>query len=270
MARIGDESGNLDMIMSSLAKYYKKEDTTRKTIKDALTYPLIMIFMMLVILYILMTQVMPIFEGVFTQLGTELSPLAKNAISFGGLFSGALIVVLVVLVLGGGMITLLAKKNIHISFVEKLKEQFLRKSKISITLGVSRFCSVASMMLKSGMDISDVLTLAKSVAGNSYIEEKIADCAAEYEESGVFVEALKKTGFFTGFYQQMLVVGGRTGHLDTVLEDMSERYSDEVERKMSSAIAKFEPTMIAVLSVAVGLILLAVMLPLINMMASMG
>ena len=270
MSRIGEESGNLDQIMESLAAYYKKEDQMRKTIKEAVTYPVIMIFMMLVILFILMTKVMPVFEGVFAQLGTELSPIAKSAISIGGIFSGTLIIILVILVLATGILVLLTKNNIHISFVEKIKETFIRKSKISITIGVSRFCSVVSIMLKSGMDTSEILTLAKTIVGNQYIEEKITICENEYEDSASFTDALKKTGLFAGFYQQMITVGGRTGHLDSVLGDLSERYSEEVNGKVNNAISKFEPTMIAVLSVAVGLILLAVMLPLIGMMASMG
>ena len=270
MTRIGEESGNLDHIMESLAEYYKREDTTKKMIKDAITYPIIMVFMMLIILYILMTKVMPVFEGVFSQLGTELSPFATNAVSLGGLLSGICILLIVVIVVISGVLVLLAKNTIKLPFLQKLMNYIDGRSKISSSLEISRFCSVVSIMLQSGMEVSEILTLAKAIVRNQTIHSKVSKCEETYQDCSSFVDALKETGFFDGFHKQMIVVGDRTGHLDSVLKDLSDRYNEDVYIKVNRAIAKFEPTLVAVLSVAVGLILLAVMLPLIGMMSSMG
>lgn len=270
MTRIGEESGSLEQIMKLMAAYYKKEDRMSKIIKDAVTYPVVMIFMMLVILFILMRKVIPVFENVFIQLGTELPLTVKSAISFGGAFSGIFVTLLVVFVLLSVILTLLARENVKISIVEKGKEAFFRRSKVFTSLGISRFCNVVSIMLKSGMDVRSVLILSKTVAGNQYIEEKVDICQEVYEETSNFVEALRETNFFMGFNRQMLIVGEKTGRLDEVLEELSERYGEEAEHKIRKALAKFEPSIVAVLSAVVGLILLAVMLPLIGMMLAMG
>ena len=109
----------------------------------------------------------------------------------------------------------------------------------------------------------------KLVPSPSFIS-KIDKCGETLAESGSVVKGLKEMGIFTGFHRQMLTVGSRAGRLDEVLRDIEAYYEDDVERSFESAIGKFEPTVVAVLSVVVGLILMAVMLPLVGLLSSMG
>lgn len=270
MAKVGEASGNLELVMDSLAAYYEKEDNLRKTVKDALTYPLVMTAMMFIVLYVLMVKVMPIFQGVFSQLGTSISPFAQGAIRFGGIFSQAALAVTAVFVAVCLILYLLGKRNIRFSWLEKCKAALLERSAIYQKIHIRRFAGVTAMLMRAGMDTLELLELTKKLVASPSFADKIDKCSDTLAESGSFVEGLKQMGIFSGFHRQMLAVGSRAGRLDEVLNEIEAYYEEDVERSFESAIGKFEPTVVAVLSIVVGLILMAVMLPLVGLLSSMG
>lgn len=270
MAKVGEASGNLELVMDSLAAYYEKEDNLRKTIKDALTYPLVMTAMMFIVLYVLMVKVMPIFQGVFSQLGTSISPFAQGAIRFGGIFSQAALAVAAVFVAVCLLLYLLSKRNIRFGWLEKCKAAILERSTIYRKIHIRRFTGVTAMLMRAGMDTLELLELTKKLVASPSFVNKIDKCSDTLAESGSFVDGLKEMGIFSGFHRQMLAVGSRAGRLDEVLQEIEAYYEEDVERSFESAIGKFEPTVVAVLSIAVGLILMAVMLPLVGLLSSMG
>ena len=92
MARLGQQTGTLDQMMKSLSDYYEKEARLLKAVKNAATYPAMMILMLLVVLFVLFTKVMPVFSRVYEQLGASLPPAAAAAIRLGGILSGAALV----------------------------------------------------------------------------------------------------------------------------------------------------------------------------------
>lgn len=89
MAKLGQQSGTLDQMMESLADYYEKEYYMMKNIRNAITYPVMMVGMLLIVLFVLFTRVMPVFEQVYAQLGVQMSPLSQAASRLGGILSGA-------------------------------------------------------------------------------------------------------------------------------------------------------------------------------------
>lgn len=97
MAKLGQQSGTLDQMMESLADYYEKEYYMMKNIRNAITYPVMMVGMLLIVLFVLFTRVMPVFEQVYAQLGVQMSPLSQAASRLGGILSGAALVVFVLL-----------------------------------------------------------------------------------------------------------------------------------------------------------------------------
>lgn len=270
MVRIGEESGRLEQIMNLMSAYYKKEDQINQMIKEAVVYPMVMVFIMLTALFLLLGKVMPLFENVLIQLGGELSSGVRNVIAFSKALTGFFIGFLAVLSFVYFLLRFLDQRNKRFFIVEKGKEIFFKRSRILNSLEAYRFCNVVSIMLRSGIDVRKALDLSGTVAGNRYIEEKAAACRETYEKTSDFVEALKGTGFFSGFHRQMLVIGAKTGRLDEVLGELAEYYGEETEAKVRAALGKLEPAIVAALSGAVGFILLAVMVPLIKIMLLMG
>lgn len=270
MAKLGQSTGTMDDMMMSLSEYYEKEFFLMRNIKNALTYPVIMVFMLLAVLFVLFAKVMPIFEDVYSQLGAEISPAAKSAIRFGGAFSGvALAVGAVVMVVCVG-VWVFTKLGHQVAFVEKLVGWVKRRSKIALAIANRRFTSVLALTLHNGLEMEKGLALAEELVENQVVEEKIGTCRRMLGEGHGYYESMKATGLFTGFHVQMIKTGDRSGHLDQVMQDISNDYEQQADGAIDGVISRFEPTMVAVLAVAVGLVLLSVMLPLVGVLSTIG
>nr|WP_124067629.1 type II secretion system F family protein [Clostridium sp. E02] len=270
MAKLGEQTGSLDEIMEALSRYYEKEHFLKKNIKQAITYPTMMIFMLLVILLVLFTKVMPIFEDVYEQLGAEMSPVSLVATRLGGIFSGISIVVFLVLFSVTLFLYGMGRKGKRFLWIESLTDWIKRRSKIAKTVANRRFVSVLSLTLKSGLPLEKGMELASGLVENQLVEGKIRTCAEEIEQGLDYYTAMKRTGLFKGVYVQMIKVGTRTGRLDMVMEEIAKSLEEETDAAVDRRIRRFEPTIVAVMAVAVGMILLSVMLPLMGVLSAIG
>lgn len=114
------------------------------------------------------------------------------------------------------------------------------------------------------------MELAKELAENETVAGQIDDCSRRLEEGESYYDAMKAAGLFSGFYIQMIKVGSRSGHLDQVMEEISGDYEEMADSAIDGMITRFEPTIVAVLAVSVGLVLLSVMLPLVGVLSAIG
>lgn len=270
MAKLGQQTGTMDQMMESLASYYDKEWGLMRSIKNALTYPVIMIFMLLTVLFVLFTKVMPVFEGVYEQLGAQLSPVSQSAIRLGGIFSGAALVVSLFVALLAGVVYVASLFGHKFYIVERMVNYVKRRSKVALAVANRRFTAVLALTLKSGMELEKGMALAGELVENSKVQEQIQECANDLELGMSYYDAMKKTGLFGGFHIQMIKVGTRSGRLDSVMEEISKDYEQEADTSIDNMIARFEPTMVAALAVSVGLVLLSVMLPLAGVLSAIG
>lgn len=270
MAKLGEETGTLDQMMASLAEYYDKEDRMAQNIRNAVTYPIIMVFMLLVVLFVLFTRVMPVFESVYEQLGARMSPVAMTATRLGGVFSGIALVLGLLLVLAAAALWLAGRSGKKFLLAERFKDFIKKKSRIALATANRRFTSVLALTLHGGLELEKGLELAADLVENPVVEEKIKTCGSQLEDGAGYYEAMKNTGLFKGFSIQMIKVGTRSGRLDEVMAQISEGYEEEADAAIGHMINRFEPTMVAVLAVAVGLVLLSVMLPLVGVLSAIG
>lgn len=270
MAKLGQQTGTTDTMMKSLAEYYEKEYFMRRNIKNALTYPVIMVFMLLAVLFVLFAKVMPIFEAVYKQLGAQLAPAARSAIRFGGVFSGAALIAGTVLVLVYGIFFLLTKAGKRPVLADRLATWVKTKSKIGIAAANRRFTAVLALSLRSGLELEKGLDLAAELVDNPFVAGKIRICKEALKDGQSYYEAMKATGLFSGFHIQMIKTGSRSGHLDVIMEGISRDCEQQADLAIDNVITRFEPTMVAVLAVAVGIVLLSVMLPLVGVLSAIG
>jgi len=224
MAKLGQQTGTMDQMMKSLSDYYEKEYRLLRAIKNAVTYPVMMVVMLLVVLFVLFSKVMPVFNKVYEQLGAQMPPVAASAMRLGGWLSGA------ALIAG----------------------------------------AVLALTLKSGMELEKGMDLAKELVENESVAVRIGKCSEQLQMGESYYQAMKDTGLFSGFYVQMIKVGTRSGHLDSVMDEISQDYEEMADTAIDDMIARFEPTIVAVLAVSVGLVLLSVMLPLVGVLSAIG
>lgn len=269
MTEIGETTGRLDEVMDSLYTYYEREEAIAKSIRNAVTYPLIMVVMMVLVVTVLIVKVLPIFNQVFVQLGSEMTGFSRTVMNLGqliGRYSFVLIGVVVVLAVW----LIMRKTEGGRKTLQKWNASFFATKKLNAKIASGRFASAMSLMLASGLDTDQSLDMVYKLVDNDYIKEKIAACKQHITDGANFSDALVRADIFTGVYARMVSVGFKTGSVDTVMAKLAERYEEEVDTDIGNIIAVLEPTLVAILSIVVGMILLSVMLPLMGIMSSIG
>lgn len=271
MVEIGQRTGHLERVFHALAGYYERMETLQKGLRNALTYPAVLMSMMLVVVLVLLVKVLPIFQEVFHQLGAELSPAAKVLMAVGQFLGRYGLVFLAVLLIGlaAGAILLRneARKEAFATWLRIKSEKW----EISRLIASSRLADALVLTLSSGMDIDDSLDMAMHLVPNASVQEKITQCKREMLlENKSFAEASLASGLFAPLYCRMMAVGFRAGSIDSVMEEVARRCAEAVDDKLESMLNRIEPTMVIIMSLLVGLILLSVMLPLMSIMTAIG
>ena len=270
MIALGEDSGNLDDCMSSLANYYEKEDNIASSIKSAVTYPLIMILMMLTVIFVLVSKVMPIFKQVFRELGSEMTGFAASLIALGDSLNRYSFILLIAICLVLLIYVLSRKTQAGRNLTSRILQGFPLTKGFYQNIACERFASGMAICLSSGIDIYSSLDITKQLVGNKLLSEKIEKCREAVHKGAGFAEALTGCGIFNHLYCQMLTVGFKSGNADVVLKKIADGYQKSTDKKMQAIISILEPTLVIILSVIVGLILLSVILPLMGIMASIG
>ncbi|MDD2978648.1 MAG: type II secretion system F family protein [Hespellia sp.] len=269
MTQIGEETGTLDEVMDALDSYYSREESIKKSIHSALTYPSIMIVMMLLVILVLITKVMPIFNQVFLQLGREMTGFSKGVLNLGTLFSRySLVFIFIAIIIVLSLVLLFKTKKGHdilINFLYKMRFSQNIYDKIS----ASRFASVMNLTLRSGMSVERGLEFSQSLIDNRYFLDKIKSCQDMIENGEDFSQALQSSKIFTGVYARMISISSRAGTMDETMGKIAVRYEADVDTLTTQLISSLEPTIVIILSVVVGVILFSVMLPLLGIMSGL-
>lgn len=270
MAEIGDRSGTLEDVMASLSDYYGRQDALMRSIRDALVYPLILLGMLFAVLIVLMTQVMPVFEKVFDQLGIEMTGISSFVFRISNVMQYVSIVLLILLA-GAAVGCLAALRTQKGRGVLSRAVSLLPIGRtVSTLLACSRFADALSVSLHSGLDMGESFELASSLSTGPAFLEKTKKARALTDEGEELAAALRESGIITGMNARMVSIGVRTGTAETALKQISVSCQDEADSRIRSAVGMLEPIMTAVLSVLTGLILVSVMLPLLGVMANIG
>ncbi len=270
MVTIGEESGSIDTVMESLADYYDREENIESSIKSAVSYPLIMVFMMLVVVLVLITKVLPIFEQVFAQLGTSMSGFAQSLLNLGNALNRYSVIMVVILVILAVCFIYFGMTTGGKEQLKKLLRKFGPTRRLMQEIETERFASGMVLTLSSGMDTYEGLSLVKKLVTSEDLKNKIEQSRELLLDGDSFPEALEKSQIFNSFYSQMIQVGFKSGSMDQAMKRVSERIEHDTQKRIYSLISVLEPTLVIILSVIVGMILLSVILPLMGIMSTIG
>ncbi len=270
MVTIGEESGDLDLVMDSLADYYEQEASIRTNINSAISYPIIMIGMMIVVIIVLITKVLPIFGQVFAQLGTEMNAFSYSLLKLGEALNRYSLIFIIILVAITALTIYFVKTKQGRVLFRRLSAHVGPLKNIYEEIATTRFANGMVLTLSSGMDTYEGLRLTQKLVEHPEMAEKIENCRSLIAGGDNFPDALQKSGILNRFYSRMVLIGFQAGSMDTVMKQIARRYAEETQRKIYTFIAILEPTLVIILSLIVGLILLSVILPLMGIMASIG
>lgn len=256
MIHLGEETGTLDDVMLGLSEHYIREENHSQMLKNALIYPSLMLGMMLLIIGLLLTKVMPVFNQVFEQLGQQMTGFSAALLSTGDILSRYSIAVIILVILAA--VCLLRFKD-KLPFQKKLQE----------SMAACRFADGMAIALKSGLTPEQSLELSKELIEHSGLNLKILSCEKMMNDGELLSKALYESHIFSGTHTRLIRVAEKSGMLDEALSQIASDYEYTIQSRLSHLIAMIEPTLVIILSLIVGVILFSVMLPLLGIMTSL-
>jgi type IV pilus assembly protein PilC len=272
MAQIGSITGNLEEVMASLSNFYDRDEYIRIKIRNSILYPAILFIMMSCVIVILVTKIFPIFQDMINQLGGEMSDGAAALMSFSaGIAAGKFMMYLVLAVIAAAFaLTISWRTKKGRAFFDSLLSRFIFTRDIKKKVTAFRFTSSLSLLLSSGMNIDDSIDLLFQIVDDAQLKAKIRSCQSMMRKGDLFIDSISKLGLFPSMHVQMLSMGQNTGELDSVMKKLTDIYENEAESSISEAVSLIEPVLVGILSGAIGVILISVMIPLMNIMSSIG
>ncbi len=268
---VAERVGKLEETLSALSRYYEERERMKSSILHALTYPSVILLMMFAVIVVLLAKVLPVFDEVYGSLGSSLTGFAGGLLAVGEFLSAAMPYIGTVL---GFAVVIGAAIALSPSLTEKIKKLSLRlfgDRGVARKINNAHLAEALSLALSSGMPVEEGLELAERLLSDTPgALARCKGCRKEIEEGEPLPETLEKYSFLTKSSCRMLNLGIRSGNVDGVMEDIARRMSDEAESALEAATSRIEPALVLVTSFLVGAILIAVMLPLINIMKALG
>lgn len=268
MVQVGEMSGTLDTIMVRLAEYYERENKMRRKIKNAMTYPIILFVLTIGVVVLLMVKVLPTFATILGSMGGDLPTITKMMMGLSGFFVKNLITIGGTFLLGLAGLYYLFKQNEFRYWLDsiKLKVPILKTTLVKVI--TARFARSMGILLKSGIPIIRSFEIMSDLLGNRVVEHKFINCREEVMQGKGISGPVKRIGFFPPMLIHMIEVGEATGQLDEMLTRTAGFFDEEVEDAIEKMTAMIEPAMIIIMAVIVGTVVLAIMLPMVNIMQS--
>lgn len=266
MVRAGEYSGNLDNIMDRMAVYYEKENQLRNKISGAMVYPIVLSVMAIGVVTFLMTFIMPTFVELFTTSGVQLPLVTRILLGISNILKNYWYIVFGVL---GGFIFFMAKflsKGEGARLFDKFKINSPIIGSLNNKIITARFSRTLAILLNSGASLIDSIEIVSNVVGNSIVRDKLME-ARESMKKGVLISAsINKINFFTPMVVSMIKIGEESGELDSILDKTANFFDDEVETSLHKLVVMIEPLLIVVMGGLVGFIVIAMLLPLFDIM----
>ncbi len=266
MVAIGEVSGSLDTVLSSMADYYEKDQKIKKKAKSALVYPLVLLVLIFVVIIFMSLVILPQFASMFEDFGGSIPKITRIILSISDFIKNYIYFIVfgaVLLIIG---LKFYFKTKIGKKTADKLKLKLPFIGRITKNLITSRFTSAFIILLKSGMNITDCMENLIRILNNDAFSEKFKYSIEEVKRGKRIAKSIENTNIFPKMLTEMINVGEKSGNLEEVLESTSSFFENQVETSIAKATAALEPIMIVLLGGVVAVVLISVYLPMIDLM----
>jgi type IV pilus assembly protein PilC len=268
--RAGEESGTLDVSFARLYTYFDRSFRIKKMVRGAMTQPIFLLLLAIAVIIIVMTVAMPVFIDLFEDGGVELPGLTQGLIDiyrfFGANWLYFLIGIAVIII----ALVLWRRTEKGRLFFARLKLNIPVLGNIAEMKGASQLANTLSTLLTAGLTLVSAVEICSRVLDNYYLSTQLATAVGGIEEGKPLSQCLRRCECFPALLVEMAAVGDETGSLEDTLNTIGEYYDSETELASSQAMARIQPIITVVMGVFVGVIVIALYLPMFNMGSAIG
>ncbi len=261
MVEAGEIGGALDTILIRLAAYREKADKLIRKVKGALVYPIVVAVVAGGVTFAMLTFIVPVFAKMFGGLGAELPAPTQFILNISHFLRENILVMII------GLISIIVAFKLSLRY-PKVRLIFDKSKLVMPLLGnlirksaISRFTRTLSTLISSGVSILDALDITAKTSGNMVLQNAIHKSMLSIAEGETITAPLKESGVFPPMVIQMISVGEKTGGLDEMLSKIADFYDEEVDAAVSALTSVIEPIIIVVMGAVIGGILIAMYLP---------
>jgi type IV pilus assembly protein PilC len=262
----GEQSGSLDIMLRRIAEYEEKIIKLRSQVRQAMIYPVaILAFSVLVVIF-MMWKVIPVFAGIFEELGAKLPALTAMVLAVSRFVAGNILFIflgLIILVIG---FRFFRRTDVGRHGVDRVLLRIPLFGSLMTKVAISRMTRTLSTLLSGGVAMLESLKITSSTSGNIIMEETVVDVRRQVSEGRTLSDSFKDTGRFPFLLTQMVSVGEATGTLDEMLSKLADFYDEEVNATVSSLLSIMEPVLMIFVGGLVGTIVVSMYLPIFNLM----
>jgi type IV pilus assembly protein PilC len=261
MVDAGEIGGALDVILTRLAAYREKADALARKVKGALIYPAVVMTVAIGVTFIMLTYIVPVFAKMFAGLGAELPAPTRIILSISAFLRGNILTGLVLAILLAVAYRFYSKTDQGRLNIDKVKLRIPLIGDLIRKSSISRFSRTLGTLISSGVSILEALDITARASGNRVIHDAIKRSVLSIAEGETITQPLKQCGVFPPMVTQMISVGEKTGGLDEMLSKIADFYDEEVDAAVAALTSVIEPVIIVFMGVVIGAILIAMYLP---------
>lgn len=268
LLQVGEGVGKTEQTLQRLGTYYQSMARLQRQLRSALMYPAVLLGVLLCVLVVLLVWVLPVFDGVYAQLGSGLTGVAGWLLLCGQVLGNALPWICGTLILAAIVFS-----------VAPIRKQLLRFWKkhwgdqgVWGAVNTARFIQALSLGITSGMTETEAVQMASAMAKKDVpaFQSRCSRCKAGLEQGKTLTAALREAALLPPAEARLLDAGVRSGQGEKALENIADRLLERSEDRVAGLAEKIEPAVVIFACVLIGLVLLSVMLPLMNIMNSIG
>ena len=266
MVHVGEASGKLDRVFVALADYYEFDAATKRKVKGALSYPIMLALMTVGVSLAMLLFVVPMFKDTLAQMNVEPMGITKVLNTMSDFLIQWWQVMVMVIIVIGLLIYLFLRTDTGKRTMDVLKIKTPMIGKIQINTITARFARSFSLLLESGMDLASALDETSIILGNTYIEKRFKEAANEVRQGVTMTAAFQKQKIFPTMLIQMLAVGERTAALEEVLNRSCTFFDEQVESSLASFTSKIQPIMLIIMGAVIGTMFIGIYSPMLSIM----
>jgi type IV pilus assembly protein PilC len=270
MVAAGEAGGILDTILLRLAVFLEKADALKRKIKGAMIYPGVIMTVAVGAVAVLLIFVIPVFQNMFEQAGVALPAPTQIVINASAMLQQRWYVFLGAIIAAGVFLQRYYKTDQGQLVLDRLLLNFPILGNLQRKAAIARFTRTLGTLVSSGVSILDGLEITARTAGNRVLHDAIMESRSSIAGGETISEPLKKSGVFPPMVVQMINVGEQTGGLDEMLTKIADFYDDEVDAAVEALLSALEPIMIVFLGTIVGGMIVAMYLPIFDMVNAVG
>lgn len=270
LIRVGELGGIMDVVLLRIAAYHEKSDGLRRKIRQALAYPAVVLVVAFAATMFLLTHIVPTFAGMFADFGAQLPAPTRLILALSTISKDYAGVIFLLIILLGSVVSSIRNKPgmrvviDRIKLVMPLSGNLIRKNL------AARFCRTLGALLESGVSLIEALEMLGKSTGNKYLDREIEVITRKVSQGKSLAMEVGKIDLFPELVVQMIIIGEKTAELDQMLIYAAEYYEAEVEAMLEGISSILEPILIVLIGLIMGGILVALYLPMFDLVNVIG